>query len=85
MKYLKEVCEECGTIKETEIYSMRNNSIITFKKLMIILEAPKGYYIKKRTGYTKSLCPECSIKSEKEFEQLIKKSKYFEYDDLEIF
>ena len=86
MKYLKEVCDECGAIKESPMYKYRDNQIITFKKISFDFERHTLNSDKMHIGETKScLCLDCLNKAEKEFEQIIKKSKYFKYSDLEIF
>jgi len=86
MRYLKEVCEECGAIKESKIYKNMDNQVITFTKISFDFEIHTSNSDKMHIGETKRcLCPDCLDKAEKEFEQMIKKSKYFEYSDLEIF
>ena len=87
MKYLKEVCDECGAVQESEIHrpgtteaSMKGFSVAINNRLH------SDNIIGDKIGKTNdNLCPECYEKAESELEDFINRSKYFKSTTVGLF
>lgn len=86
MKYLKEVCDECGFVKEREL-KINKTIYPTMKGFKISMKSLHSeHVIRDQLGETKEfLCSRCYGKAKEEIEEMISKSKYLEYSDIDIF